>query len=112
MEEIYVYSWLIHVVVQQKSTQNCKAIILQLNINFLKMNSLPIKNAVLKHFKKFGVVGSQVTLSACMSCNKLFSTPESNLSFCLVPLYIGHTILHPVTVTVGLFVSVMILYWK
>ena len=56
--------------------------------------------------------GSQVTLSACMSCNKLFSTPESNLSFCLVPLYIGHTILHPVTVTVGLFVSVMILYWK
>ena len=73
------------------------------------MNSLPIKNAVLKHFKKFGVEGSQVTLSICMSCNKLLSTPKSNLSFCLVPLCTGHAILHPATVTVGLFVSVMIL---
>ena len=76
------------------------------------MNSLPIKNAVLKHFKKFGVEGSQVTLSICMSCNKLLCTPKSNLSFCLVPLCTGHAILHPATVTVGLFVSVMILYWK
>ena len=30
MEETYVYLWLIHVDVWQKSTQHCKAIILQL----------------------------------------------------------------------------------
>ena len=30
MEETYVYLWLIHVDVWQKSTQPCKAIILQL----------------------------------------------------------------------------------
>ena len=35
-EEIYVYLWLIHIVVQQKLTQHCKAIILQLKINFKK----------------------------------------------------------------------------
>ena len=29
-----MYLWLIHVVVWQKPTQNCKAIILQLKINF------------------------------------------------------------------------------
>ena len=34
MERIYVYLGLIHVVVWQKPTQHCKAIILQLN--FLK----------------------------------------------------------------------------
>ena len=34
MEGIHVHLWLIHVVAQQKSTHNCKAIILQLNINF------------------------------------------------------------------------------
>ena len=35
-----VYLWLIHVDVQQKLTQHCKATILQLKINFLKsMNS-------------------------------------------------------------------------
>ena len=33
-EEIYVYLWLIHVVVQQKATQHCKAIILQSKLNF------------------------------------------------------------------------------
>ena len=32
-EETYVYLWLIHVVVRQKPTQYCKAIILQLKIN-------------------------------------------------------------------------------
>ena len=31
-----VYLWLIHVVVWQKPTQHCKAIILQLKINFKK----------------------------------------------------------------------------
>jgi len=36
-EEIYVYLWLIHVVVQQKPIQHCKAIILQLKINFQKI---------------------------------------------------------------------------
>ena len=35
-EKIYVYIWLIHVVVQQKLTQPCGAIILQLKIIFLK----------------------------------------------------------------------------
>ena len=36
-EGLYVYLWLIHVVIQQKPTQHCKAIILQLKIN-LKNN--------------------------------------------------------------------------
>ena len=35
-EGIHVYLWLIHVVVRQKPTQYCKAIILQLKRNFLK----------------------------------------------------------------------------
>ena len=34
-EGINVYLWLIHVVIWQKSTQYCKAIILQLKINLL-----------------------------------------------------------------------------
>jgi len=33
-EGTYVYLWLIHVDVSQKPTQHCKAIILQLKINF------------------------------------------------------------------------------
>ena len=33
-----LYLWLIHVVVWQKPTQYCKAIILQSKINFLKKN--------------------------------------------------------------------------
>ena len=33
-EELYVYLWLIHTVVQQKATQHCKAIILQSKLNF------------------------------------------------------------------------------
>ena len=36
---VYVYLWLIHVVVWQKLTQHCKAIALQLKINF-KCNTL------------------------------------------------------------------------
>ena len=36
-EEIYVYLWLIYVVVWQKPIQHCKAIILQLKINFQKI---------------------------------------------------------------------------
>ena len=35
-EWTYVYLWLIHVDVWQKPTQYCKAVILQLKINFLK----------------------------------------------------------------------------
>ena len=35
---IYIYLWLIHDVVQQKPTQQCKAIILQLKVNFKNMN--------------------------------------------------------------------------
>ena len=35
-EGTYVYLWLIHVVVWQKPTQHCKAIILQLKINLKK----------------------------------------------------------------------------
>ena len=34
-ETTYVYIWLIHVVVWQKPTQHCKAIILQLKLNKL-----------------------------------------------------------------------------
>ena len=36
-EGTYVYLWLIHIVVWQKPTQYCKAIILQLKINFKKL---------------------------------------------------------------------------
>ena len=36
-EEIYVYLWLIYVVVWQKPIQHCKAIIIQLKINFQKI---------------------------------------------------------------------------
>ena len=39
-EETYVYLWLIHVDIQQKATQNYKAIILQLKINKFKKNSM------------------------------------------------------------------------
>ena len=35
-EGICVYLWLIHVVLRQKPTQHCKAILLQLKIEFLK----------------------------------------------------------------------------
>jgi len=35
-EGIYVYLWLIHFLVRQKATQHCKAIILQLTMNFKK----------------------------------------------------------------------------
>ena len=33
---LYLYLWLIHIVVQQKTTQHCKAVILQLKINLKK----------------------------------------------------------------------------
>ena len=33
-EGIYVYLWLIHVVIQQEPAKHCKAVILQLKINF------------------------------------------------------------------------------
>ena len=36
-EGTYVYPWLIHFAIRQKSTQYCKAIILQLKINVLKI---------------------------------------------------------------------------
>ena len=39
-ERIYVYLWLIHIVVWQKLTQHCKAIIPQLKINKLKNNKI------------------------------------------------------------------------
>ena len=35
-KRVYVYIWLIHIAVQKKPTQHCKAIILQLKINFKK----------------------------------------------------------------------------
>ena len=41
MEGIYVCVWLIHVVIWQKLTQHCKAVVLQLKINaFFKVNNL------------------------------------------------------------------------
>ena len=36
-ERTYVYLWLIHVDIRQKPNQYCKALILQLKINFLKI---------------------------------------------------------------------------
>ena len=35
-EGMYVYLWLIHIIVWQKPTQYCKAIILQLNLSLRK----------------------------------------------------------------------------
>ena len=35
-EGLYVYIWLIHIVVWQKPTQCCEAIIIQLKLNFNK----------------------------------------------------------------------------
>ena len=45
-EGISVYSWLIHIVVQQKPIQHCKAIILQLKIN-LKISAMNQNETVL-----------------------------------------------------------------
>ena len=42
-EGIHVYLWLIHIVVQQKPTQHCKVITLQLKINFLKRENTVCK---------------------------------------------------------------------
>ena len=42
-EGTYVYLWLIHVDVEQKPTQPCKAIILQLKINYKKKNRTELK---------------------------------------------------------------------
>ena len=45
-EGISVYSWLIHIVLQQKPMQHCKAIILQLKIN-LKISAMNQNETVL-----------------------------------------------------------------
>ena len=45
-EGISVYSWLIHIVLQQKPMQHCKAIILQLKIN-LKISAMNQNEAAL-----------------------------------------------------------------
>ena len=42
-EGTYVYLWLTHVDVQQKSNQYCKAIILQLKINLKKTSAVILK---------------------------------------------------------------------
>ena len=48
-EGIYVYLWLIHVVIWQKLTQQCKAIICQLKKIFLRyVNSCKYKVNVLQ----------------------------------------------------------------
>ena len=48
-EEIQVYLWLIHIVLRQKPTQQCKAIILQLKIKKTKTkNKTSPHRAVLK----------------------------------------------------------------
>ena len=41
-ERIYVYLWLIHVDIWQKTAQHCKAIIIQLKINTLKSTSFSV----------------------------------------------------------------------
>ena len=48
-EAIYVYLWLIHIVVQQKPTEHCKAIIFQSKINLKRK---------LKNYKIFNVYKS------------------------------------------------------
>ena len=40
----YVYLWLIHVVLWQKPTQHCKAIILHLKVNKFKLKANKQKN--------------------------------------------------------------------
>ena len=44
-----LYLWLIHVVVWQKPTQYCKAIILQSIINFLEKKNLKKEKWIIKH---------------------------------------------------------------
>ena len=38
-----IYLWLIHVAIRQKPIQHCKAIILQLKLNFKKVNAMNFK---------------------------------------------------------------------
>ena len=53
MEGTYVYLWLIHVDVQQKPTQHCKAIILQLKKNSIDFQEgKKVKNQDKKKKKK------------------------------------------------------------
>ena len=49
-ERIYVHCWLNHVVIQQKSTQHCKATILQLKVKLKKKKNTIIK--VREHVKR------------------------------------------------------------
>ena len=56
-EGIYAYIWLIHVAVQQKLTQHCKAMILQLKVNFFKLKKKTVDSACISHssLKKYFV---------------------------------------------------------
>ena len=49
-EGTYIYLWLIHVDVWQKPTQFCKAFILQLKNNFLKIKKKITKQKVTCYF--------------------------------------------------------------
>ena len=54
-EGTYVYLWLIHVVVWQKPTQHCKAIIIQLKINkwdLIKLKSFCIAKEIIDKMKR------------------------------------------------------------
>ena len=49
-EGIYVYLRLVHIVVQQKPAQRCKAIIFQLKVNYKKKNLVSSVRTLVKIF--------------------------------------------------------------
>ena len=81
-EGIYVYLWLIHLEVWQKTTKFCKAIILQLKKK-LKASCSLISNCNIKHYKSKLGTGKKthtqrdITLPAKIHIAKAMFFPES-----------------------------------
>ena len=81
---IYVYLWLIHVDVWQKPTQHCKAIILQLKINFKKFSSVLLMSKInndVSFFIPHNFVFSSSVLSAIYWLYKSFQLSQFSLFF-------------------------------
>ena len=73
-EEIYVYLQLIHIIIQQKPTQNCKAITLQKNkikLGCVKRTKLcfpPLSlSSLLSHSKNVGIWGRLLFYPGCIT---------------------------------------------
>ena len=84
-EGIYIYLWLIHVEVWQKTTKFCKAIILQLKNNFLKKKWKKVKKKKKKrlaftwHLSKQGLAVFNICLFA-FGCTGSSLLPSGFLS--------------------------------